>query len=133
MARDFGYRGKPLTCLWCGRKFREKTQTVTYYDRQHGVEVPAPGEFFGYAGQEREVERVVKVVAKSRSDRTELETEEWRARDLDRRTSFRVYFVEKRWDAFWTTDPKFDTGACATAFGLRMVELGHRLVMKEEG
>lgn len=132
MPRPFGYEGKPLTCLWCGRRFRERTHTITYHERQRGVEVPNPGDLFGYAGVEHEVERVVKVVSKRRgSYPVENESEEWLARDLDRRTSFRVYFVEKRWDAYYSTDPMFDTGSCATAFGIRLAELGHRLVKTE--
>lgn len=129
IARPFGYEGKPGTCLWCGRRFRERYAEITIYERQRGEVVPAVGDTF----RGRVVKRVVKRVETLQATRPDLETPGWRACNLDTRTKYKVYFENPTYDAYFTTEPMFDTMTCGLHFGLRMAQLGKRLESTDNG
>lgn len=126
MGRAFGYDGKPGTCLWCGRKFREKC-----FERDQPAEVGKPLDN-RRAGARTLIVR--KVVGVTRSFTVAPEgykiwsSRERPVRDGETPTRYRIYFDPPLWNAFYDDEPLFDTNGCAADFGLRQAQLGRRLV-----
>lgn len=136
--RSFGYKGKPGTCLWCGRKLREdyaevwaKQGSSELYLLSQVAEEPKPGDILRFRGEERRVRKSVPYVHGSKFN-TEGPKRSRKAREGEKVHFFRVYFDPPVYDAYWFDEPMFDTQGCGLAFGLRLAELGHRLEKKHE-
>jgi hypothetical protein len=125
-SRQFAYTGKPGTCLWCGRKFRE-----IYFET--GGPPPAVGST--YQDTTRTVRAVVGVIrtpAVRDADGyiTNTTRRERPVRDGETPTRYRIYFDPPVWNAYYRDTPWFDTVGCAASFGLRQAELGFTLRLK---
>lgn len=120
--RPFGYKGEPLTCLWCGRRFVEDHESILVYPGTVARVVPAVGDA---ADDGARVRLVVPLVRTGRGVR--------HAQPGEVVDQYRVYFDPPRYKAVWrgTDDtPLFDTNQCAARFGRAQAVLGHRLERK---
>lgn len=144
--RPFNYTRRPLTCLWCGRKFTENYSTIRKYLRYTGDrptlslheihaadfsatpewETPPPLPGYSYpAGAANRVRVATFHVGRGRARVTEAEA-----------TEVRVYYDPPIFRASWFDydgTPLFDTDGCAGAFGREAAHHGYRLTLKQEG
>ena len=141
--RPFDYKEEPLTCLWCGKRHKEDYLTVVVglgsqseLARLAREAQLRPGILLDFRGDSRVVREVVPFVYGAKYNDGDAPKRDRKARPGEKVAFYKVYFDPPVWEEGgpWRSPegPVFDTMKCAAAFGLRMAELGKRLVTTEK-
>lgn len=126
MSRPFGYAGEAGTCLWCGRKHREKVDHVYVLGPRADNRPPAPkiGDVRTYWGRERIVRSVRPATYNRDGGRLVYHTTR-PGEEIDR---YELRYDPPAWDAFtYDGEPLLCSEDCAARFGFRLAQLGSRL------
>lgn len=124
-SRPFGATGKPGTCWWCGHKLRRKA-----YSKWGKSDKPPKGKC-GYGKHDYTLEGSKcesSVYVKSKDNRSGWECEEGHYRDPVRILLERTYRYDKPGDY---GDGFFCGQTCGYRFGVRIAQLGTKLVAKQ--
>lgn len=137
MAKKFGYRGHPWSCLWCGLKFKEGV-TVKNIKTMTGTEILLyqVGGKFEVDGYSRKVKKV-KFTKEVGNKSVEVQMHEDASQlciwwDPPRVPDTPLGLVAGLSDDTKTMEPLFCCKGCACEFAVRLAELGKRLRKSEE-